>query len=387
MKTRKYVIIGAIALLVMCVIVIIWSLKPKPKVELRTETAQESTLSITVTATGYIQPVLQVEVGTQVSGIVERLYVDYNSEVKKGQLLAQLDKSTLNEQVLQCEAKYNDALSNLQLAQLNYDRAKALFDNKAVTLSEIEQVDNQLATANHAVANTKASLRQAKVNLSYADIYSPISGRVLNRAVDEGQTVAASFNTPTLFTIAHDLKKMQVEADIDEADIGRVSVGQPVEFTVDTYPGEKFNGTVSQIRLNPTTTSNVVTYVVIIEAPNEQEKLFPGMTANVTIMTQSSKGIVVSTEALYLQLEPQLLGDYTIIKPQRDYSEQIYILKGDTIACRQVVAGASDGAKSIIINGLQPGEQILLSVDQIKQESKESVSLKPKGSKPPREMM
>lgn len=376
---KKYGIFGSVAIVIIALVLLVIFLKPAPEISMRTARVETGTLAMTVTASGYIQPVLQVEVGTQVSGIVERLFVDYNSEVTKGQLLAQLDKSTLREKVLQSQAQCDDAQSNLHLAQQNYDRTKSLYDNKAATQTELEEVENRLATAKNAVTNTKANLQQAKVNLSYADIYSPISGRVLNRAVDEGQTVAATFNTPTLFTIANDLKKMQVEADVDEADIGQIEIGQSVQFGVDTYPGEIFIGTVQQIRLNPTVSANVVTYVVIIEAPNPNEKLFPGMTANVTILTESANGLLVPTEAFYFNPDPKIFADYEIEGSRSEKQDQVYVLKGKHIECRKVSAGASDGVQSMILNGVKEGDTILLSAQQIT-DKKEAVSLAPKGA-------
>lgn len=381
---KKYWIIGSILVVaVICGAVIIF--KPKPEVRFRTAKTENGVLSMTVTATGYIQPVLKVDVGTQVSGIVEHIYVDYNSQVTKGQLLAQLDKSTLKEKVAQSQAQSDDAQSNLTLAQQSYDRTKALYDNKAATLEALEAAENKLATAHNAVTNATSNLQQAKVNLSYADIYSPISGRVLNRAVDEGQTVASSFNTPTLFTIANDLTKMQVEADIDEADIGQITVGQPVEFTVDTYPGETFTGTVNQIRLNATVVSNVVTYVVVIEAPNPEERLFPGMTANVTITTESSKGLLVPLEALYFTPDKNVLTDYVIIGEREKNKDQVYVVSGAKIECHTVKVGANDGINTMILSGINVGDELLLSAAQVV-EKKESVSLKPEGAHPPKEM-
>ncbi|MGL5920027.1 MAG: efflux RND transporter periplasmic adaptor subunit, partial [Bacteroidales bacterium] len=272
---------------------------PDEKYALRLATAEEGELELSVTASGNIQPVTKVDVGTQVSGIVTKIFVDFNSQVKAGQLLAELDKSTLSERVNQAKAALENAESDRKLATQTYDRTQALYADKAATPASLEEAENRLANARGKVITAKADYQQALVNLSYAEIYSPISGRVLNRAVDEGQTVAASFNTPTLFTIANDLTKMQVEANVDEADIGRIKTGQKAAFTVDTYPGESFEGVVSQVRLEPVVSSNVVTYTVIVEAPNPDEKLFPGMTANITITTQSPHGIIVPAEALY----------------------------------------------------------------------------------------
>lgn len=376
---KKYWIIGAVLLVVVAAVVAFFIIKGrKVEVDVRTATVENGSLMMTVTATGYIQPVLKVDVGTQVSGIVEKLYADFNSEVKKGQLLAQLDKSTLKEKVAQSESQYADAQSNYRLAQLHYDRTKILYDGDAATLSTFEEAENRLNTAKNAITNTRANLAQSKVNLSYADIYSPISGRILSRDVDEGQTVAASFNTPTLFTIANDMTKMQVEADVDEADIGQIIIGQTVDFTVDTYPGEKFKGTVNQIRLNPTVVSNVVTYKVIIEAPNLEERLFPGMTANVTITTTSSDGLLIPTEALYCKPDMALMADYDVVSERSSKQEQVYVINGNKVECRSVTAGANDGIKSMILGGLKSGDTVLLSVRRVEKEKKStSLTMKP----------
>lgn len=368
---KKYWIIGTVLFVVVAAVVVFFIIKGKKvDVDVRTASVESGSLMMTVTATGYIQPVLKVDVGTQVSGIVERLYVDFNSEVKKGELLAQLDKSTLKEKVAQGESQYADAQSNYRLAKLNYDRTKILYNSDAATLSAFEEVENRLNTAKNAITNARANLSQSKVNLSYADIYSPISGRILSRDVDEGQTVAASFNTPTLFTIAHDMTKMQVEADVDEADIGQIIIGQTVDFSVDTYPGEKFKGTVNQIRLNPTVVSNVVTYKVIIEAPNPDERLFPGMTANVTITTKSADGLLIPTEALYCKPDMELMSDYEVTSERSGNLEQVYFIHGDSVECRSVIVGANDGVKSMVLGGLKEGDTVLLSVHRVEKKKK-----------------
>ncbi|MDR0419154.1 MAG: efflux RND transporter periplasmic adaptor subunit, partial [Prevotellaceae bacterium] len=296
MKKKVLIILSVVAVIVVAVVIFLF--EGSSDVYIDTAEAKVDTVQTNVTATGYVQPVYQVSVGTQVSGVIEKIYVDFNSNVKKGQLLAELDKATLKEMLSQAKANLISSQSNLTYAQQSYDRTKQLFEGSAATQAAYDEATNRLSQAKSSVTNAEANLHQAEVNLSYAEIYSPIDGVVLSRDVDQGQTVAASFNTPTLFTIANDLKKMQVEADVDEADIGSVRVGQPVTFTVDSYAEILFTGLVQQIRLQPTITSNVVTYTVIIEAPNPEEKLFPGMTASVTIVTQNVGGVVVPVEAL-----------------------------------------------------------------------------------------
>lgn len=258
----------------------------KSVIQIQTESVDLGEVITTVTATGTLQPTTQVEVGTQVSGEVEKIYVDFNSSVKAGQLIAELDKTNLKAVVAQAKASYQNAENEVNYREGIYSRKKALFDQNLITEEEFELAEYNYNTAKFSLSQRASDLEQAETNLGYADIYSPISGVVLSREVDEGQTVAASLSTPTLFNIAKDLKEMQVEADVDEADIGQVEEGQRVSFTVDSYPGEEFNGTVTQVRLNPTTTSNVVTYTVVVDADNDDMKLKPGMTATITIYTQ-----------------------------------------------------------------------------------------------------
>ncbi len=368
MKRKGIIITGAVVL----VLATGWMLRSCQKsgdLTVNTATVGEGTVDITVTATGYIQPVDKVDVGTQVSGVIEKIYVDFNSQVKKGQLLAELDKSTLNEKLVQANASQVSAQSALTFAKQNFDRVEQLYKVNAATQASYEDVVNQLAQAETTLSNAKANVHQAKVNLAYAEIYSPIDGVVLNRAVEQGQTVAASFNTPTLFTIANDLKKMQVEADVDEADIGQVKVGQPVLFTVDAYPDDNFEGTVSQIRLQPTVTSNVVTYTVIIEAPNPEEKLFPGMTASVTITTKSDQGLTVPAAALTFHPDQEAMKKLHF-QPVDDQKEQkgkgVWVQTTEGINHHTVKTGASDGVQVIIKEGLKAGDKVVLSVSEVK---------------------
>ncbi len=332
------------------------------EVKFNTAVIGKQTVQATVTATGYLQPVDKVDVGTQVSGVIEKIFVDFNTPVKKGQLLAELDKSTLAEKVTQGQASVTSAMSDQTYSQQNYDRIKQLYDAKAATKATYEQAVNTLAQSKTAVANAKANLHQAQVNLSYAEIYSPIDGVVLNRAVDQGQTVAASFNTPTLFTIAKDLTRMQVEANVDEADIGQVRLGQKVTFTVDSYPNETFDGTVNQIRLQPTVTSNVVTYTVIIEAPNPEEKLFPGMTASVTIVTDNIEGVAVLAEALNWEPAPDVMRHFKVDPRQVQGGKGVWVQTPAGIERKAVKTGLNDGVYAIVIDGLQEGDTVILSL-------------------------
>jgi HlyD family secretion protein len=347
-------------------------------IQYNTMKVEQKTVQLTVTATGYVQPVDEVDVGTQVSGVIEKIYVDFNSQVKKGQLLAELDKSTLSEQLAQANARLVSAQSDLTFSKQNYDRIKQLYDVKAATQAAFEQATNALAQAKTNVTNAKASVHQAQVNLGYAEIYSPIDGIVLNRAVEQGQTVAASFNTPTLFTIANDLKKMQVEADVDEADIGQVKLGQEVTFTVDTYADILFEGSVKEIRLQPTVTNNVVTYIVIIDAPNPDEKLFPGMTASVTINTQQEEGLSILAEALSFKPTEQMLAKQA--PPPANInaaSKKVWMQTPEGITPRAIKTGLSDGIDIIVKEGLKAGDKVIISAITTKEAKEEKAVANP----------
>ena len=381
-KRKNKIIIIIIAVILILALIIGFLFLNKPNVshlEVNTTPITDGSIEITITASGEIQPVYKVEVGTQVSGIVEKLYVDYNSVVKKGQLLAELDKSTLLEQVRQSEASLSDAQSSLTLSQQNYDRIKQLYDNKAATLELLENATNELVQAKNRVVTAKSTLQKAQVNLSYSKIYSPIDGTVLSKSVEEGQTVASSFSTPTIFTIANDLKHMQVEANVDEADIGQVKAGQSVTFTVDAYPDDVFQGTVRQVRLEPTVTANVVTYRVIIDAPNEDEKLFPGMTANVSIVVDNQKGLIIPLGALYLNItdEMQKKLEKQNIKidskiPPTNITESLKNIKtkivwtkeGNKLKQKTITVGINDGAYSIIESGLSTSDVVVTSITE-----------------------
>ena len=286
MKTKRLIAPIATVVVVAATALIIVSCSKKQSYTFDTTAVAMGSVSNEVSATGTLEAITSVEVGTQVSGIVEKMYVDFNSQVKKGQILAELDKTALNSQVEQAEASYEDAKAEMTYQEATFSRTKALFEKNLVAEADYDLAKYNYEKSKSSLKTTKASLDKARVNLSYATIYSPIDGVVMNRAVEEGQTVAASFSTPEIFTIAQDLTQMQVEADIDESDIGMIKEGQRVTFEVDAFPEEKFNGTVMQIRLNPTTTSNVVTYTVVVNAPNPDLKLLPGLTASIVVYVQ-----------------------------------------------------------------------------------------------------
>jgi RND family efflux transporter, MFP subunit len=365
MKKKKFKIWGTISVIVILAVVLGIFIIYKEDVRLNTTTVGTGSLDITVMATGYIQPVEEIKVGTQVSGVIEKIYVDYNSHVKKGQLLAELDKLTLKEKLNQANAQVNSSKSDLEHAWQNYRRIKKLHESKAATEVALEDANNKLTQAETSLVNARATLGQAQVNLSYAYIYSPIDGVILDRAVNTGQTVAASFSTPTLFTIAEDLTKMQVEADVDEADIGQVVIGQKVGFTVDAYAGEVFEGTVTQIRIQPKVTSNVVTYTVIVDAPNPEEKLFPGMTANITIAVDAGEGNLVPVEAINFKMNAELMKrleiDESTVKVNTKSEQYVWIKTGDKLEQRLVKTGSNDGINYVVLSGLDAGEEVLLS--------------------------
>lgn len=385
---KKKVLIITSVVLVVLIIGIFYAFRGKNgELILNTVPVNRGDVSISVTATGYVQPVDQVEVGTQVSGVVEKIFVDYNSQVTKGQLLAELDKSTLNEKVTQANASLISAQSTLTNAQQSFNRTKQLFEKKAATQAAYEDAQNQLTQAETSVANAKANLHQAKVNLSYADIYSPIDGVVLERAVEQGQTVAASFSTPTLFTIANDLKNMQVEADVDEADIGQVKVGQTVTFTVDAFPEDVFEGKVDQVRLQPVVTSNVVTYTVIIEAPNPEEKLFPGMTASVTIQTKKDEGFLIPNEALYFQPSPESLSKLHLASVGNPIHGEkgVWVKESEALHYKSIEAGMTDGVHTIVRSGLNQDDKVVISISSgMKQNASSGAAANPLMPQPPR---
>jgi HlyD family secretion protein len=382
-KSKKlWWILGIIAVVIIALI-LVSVLKKGKKGELRvmTERSIIDSIEVTVTATGELQPVYKVDVGTQVSGIVEHIYVDFNSVVKKGQLLAELDRSNLNEQLKTAQASVSNAQSNLTLAQQQFDRIKALYDNKAATLEAYESAVNTLTLAKNQLKTAQSELSRAQTNLSYATIYSPIDGVVMDKAVEEGQTVAASFNTPTLFTIANDLTKMQVEAKVDEADIGEVKAGQPVTFTVDAFPDDVFTGTVKEVRINPTVTSNVVTYTVIIDAPNPESKLFPGMTANVSITTKKESGVCIPMTALFASIDPEMMQQlekkgYTfksLYKNQEELAQglkdvtkkTLWVKRGENVYEQvSVTVGLNNGVNTLIPEGLRDGEEVVIGVSE-----------------------
>ena len=350
--------------------------KEKPAIiVLQKEKVEKGDVTTEVTATGSVQPVDEIEVGTQVSGLVSKIYVDYNSQVKKGELIAELDKTNLQENVINAQANYNAALNEVSYYQQNYDRKKKMYDNQIISKADYEQAYYQLHNAKAAATQRLTMLNQAKTNLGYANIYAPIDGVILSKEVEVGQTVAASISAPTLFKIAKDIKKMQVEANVDEADIGQVKVGQRVTFTVDAYPLEEFQGVVSQVRLSPTTTSNVVTYTVIVDAENPEEKLKPGLTATIVIYTNELKGVtIVNNKAINFSPDLTLLAEYYAQKginasmPQVERSKgknkHVWVENPDgSLSQKAIVIGSNDGIHVEVVSGLTQGEEVVTSLN------------------------
>ena len=326
-----------------------------------------------MTATGTIEPVTSVEVGTQVSGIVSRLYVDYNSVVKKGQVIAELDRTNLTSELASARANLATAQSDMKYQEANYKRYKSLFDKGLVSANDYEQMELAMNKARNTVATAQQNVRRAETNLGYATITSPIDGVVLSKSVEEGQTVAASFNTPTLFTIAQDLTDMRVIADIDEADIGGVHEGQRVTFTVDAYPNDVFSGSVTQVRQEATTTSNVVTYEVVIAAPNADLKLKPGLTANVTICTLERSGVLcVRAKALRFSPSKDKLQPGFKMEDCRG-AHKLWTKDGNTLKAHAVTIGESDGTRTEIVSGIDAGAEVITNMTVAQDESEDKI--------------
>lgn len=384
MKRKQiiYLVLLVIALSVTA-IVFISNYNVNNKVVYETAKVTKGNIINSVTATGTIQDTVTVLVGTQVSGVISKIFVDFNSVVKKGQLLAKLDETPLKAALDQSRASVESAEADLKYKQATYERSKALIDKNLIAKADWDLAVFNYESSKANLEMQKASYAKNKTNLDYASIYSPIDGVVLSRAVDEGQTVAASFNTPTLFTIANNLKRMRVEAAVDEADIGQVKLGQRVEFTVDAYTDAVFTGKVSQIRLQPVVTSNVVTYTVLIEAPNPDLKLMPGMTANATIFVSENKDIlIVNSKALRFTPDAKIHAQITKGKTpqgsqyqggqnrnrgggaegeQRKKPTIVWVKNGEDIHRARIETGVSDGNNIEVKSGINEGDEVILS--------------------------
>ena len=351
------------AIAAVVVILIAWSFlrggKKEEKVSFETAKVEKSDIHTSITATGTIEPVTSVTVGTQVSGIVSKLYVDYNSVVKKGQVIAELDRTNLISELNTAKANLASSESSMAYEKANYNRYKTLYDKGLVSADEYESALLSYRKAREDVSTKRESVNKAQTNLGYATITSPIDGVVLSKSVEEGQTVAASFNTPELFSIAQDLTDMRVIADIDEADIGGVKEGQRVSFTVDAFPDDHFEGQVTQVRQQATTESNVVTYEVVISAPNKDLKLKPGLTANVTIFTMEKNDVMsVPSKALrFIPTEALLEKGQSISDCEGEH--KLWTLEDNTFKAHKVEIGTSNGMVTEIISGIPEGTEIL----------------------------
>lgn len=365
MKKLRISKIWIAVVVIVIVAVAAWAMsggKKEEDINFKEEKVALKTLQNSVTATGTIEAVTSVTVGTQVSGIVNKLYVDYNSQVKKGQVIAELDKTNLLSELNTAKANLASAQSSLNYQAANMERYKTLYKKGLVSADEYENALLTYRQAKEQVASSKENVQRAQTNLGYATITSPIDGTVISKSVEEGQTVAASFNTPELFTIAKDLTNMQVVANVDEADIGGVKEGDRVTFTVDAYPDDTFEGTVKQVRLEATTTNNVVTYEVVISAPNADLKLKPGLTANVTIYTQERSGVLaVANKALRFTPTKETVGkDMKVVDCKG--KNKVWTLNGNTLTAHPVTIGQSDGINTEITKGLKQGDKIVTEI-------------------------
>lgn len=380
MKPKKISTIWILVGGCFAIAVVAWLLsgnKKDEQVSFVTEEVAPANIQNSITATGSVEPVDTVAVGTQVSGIIDKIYVDFNSTVKKGQVLAVLDTKNLTSTLNSAKANLQSAQANLQSAnaalgyqRANYNRYKALYQKGLISANDFEsarlsyrQAEEQVAMMKESVVAAQESVRTAQTNLGYATIVSPIDGTIINKYVAEGQTVAASFSTPELFGVARDLKKMQVLADVDEADIGDVRPGESATFTVDAYPDDQFQGTVQQVRLGGSTSNNVVTYKVVISTSNADLKLKPGMTANVTIYTQQKSGVLsVPTKALRFTPAKETVGKMKI-KDISNAKNKVWTIEGNNIVAHQVNIGMSDGTHTQIVSGVKQGQKVITGVD------------------------
>lgn len=358
LNRRHYIIMSIVA--VVLLFLIFGGKKKHHEISFTTEKATVGNIQNNITATGTIEPVTSVTIGTQVSGIVSKLYVDYNSVVRRGQVIAELDKTNLMSQLNTARANLSSVQSSLNYQSANYKRYQTLYEKGLVSADEYETAQLSYRQAKEQVASAREEVQRAQTNLGYATITSPIDGIVLSKSVEEGQTVAASFSTPELFKIAQDLTNMQVVADIDEADIGGVKEGQRVTFTVDAFPDDTFEGFVRQVRQEATTESNVVTYQVIISAPNNDLKLKPGLTANVTIYTMEKNNVLtIPSKALRFTPNEAILQKGQTIQ-DCEGTHKVWTREGNVFKAHSVQVGITNGVLTEITAGIKPGTEVLL---------------------------
>ena len=388
MKKKTIILISVLILIAIGTVLYFVFRKKTEAVTFVTAKARYGAIAKSVTATGTIQPVDTVSVGAQVSGVVKNIYVDFNDVVKEGQLLAKIDPSILLAQAEQSKANLDNTRSNLSFQRANYDRQNKLFKLGIISKADYQLALNQIETAKAAVDNSLAQLKIINKNLSYTNIYSPIDGVVLNRNVSAGQTIASSFNAPTLFVIAKDLTKMQVSAAVDEADIGEIQSGQKVTFTVDAFPEDVFQGKVQEVLLHPSVSANVVTYKTVINVDNTAMKLKPGMTASIYIyIEEDNNALMIPSKALNFKPDSLLTSRYIILNAKRGMASQknnrenknfqkehldrtttvnearqkAYVWKksGDTLIEKAISIGLNDDVNVKIIAGLSPNEEVI----------------------------
>lgn len=363
MNKKKALVIAAVAAIATLAVWLLSGGKKEETITFDTAAVAPANIMNSITATGTIEPVTSVTVGTQVSGIVSKLLVDYNSVVKKGQVIAELDKTNLMSQLNTAKTQLATAQSQLNYQTANYKRYKTLFEKGLVAADDFDNAKLSYTQAKEQVVSAKEEVQRAQTNLGYATITSPIDGVVLSKSVEEGQTVAASFSTPELFTIAQDLTNMQVVADVDEADIGDVKEGERVTFTVDAYPDDTFEGEVKQVRQEATTTNNVVTYEVVISAPNADLKLKPGLTANVTIYTAERKGVLsVPSKALRFTPQKETVGKMKIVDIA-NAKNKVWTIEGNSIVAHKVNIGMTDGTNTQIVGGIAEGTKVVTGLN------------------------
>lgn len=360
-KKKKLIICMSVAIAIIAAVTIFMRSNKRQPITIIYETAkvERATISNSVTATGTIEPVNKVEVGTQVSGIISKIYVDYNSIVKKGQVIAELDKINLESELASAKANLASSKSELDYQETNYKRIKALHDKGFISDDDFDIADLSYKKAKEAYLVQLQTVQKAQTNLGYATITSPIDGVVLSKDVEEGQTVAASFSTPTLFTIARDLTDMQVVANVDEADIGNVRDGQRVTFTVDAFPDDTFEGRVKQVRQQGEEESNVVTYEVVISAPNNDLKLKPQLTANVNIYTEEIENVVsVPAKALRFSPSKEMMNDGEKIK-DCNATNKLWIKEANILKAYPVKTGITNGIRTQILEGVKEGTAVI----------------------------
>lgn len=381
MNKKKALVIAAVAAIAALAVWLLSGGKKEEKITFDTAAVAPANIMNSITATGTIEPVTSVTVGTQVSGIVSKLFVDYNSVVKKGQVIAELDKTNLMSQLNTAKTQLATAQSQLNYQTANYNRYKTLFEKGLVAADDFDNAKLSYTQAKEQVMSAKEEVQRAQTNLGYATITSPIDGVVLSKSVEEGQTVAASFSTPELFTIAQDLTNMQVVADVDEADIGDVKEGERVSFTVDAYPDDTFEGEVKQVRQEATTTNNVVTYEVVISAPNADLKLKPGLTANVTIYTAERKGVLsVPSKALRFTPQKETVGKMKIVDAA-NAKNKVWTIEGNSIVAHKVNIGMTDGTNTQIVGGIAEGTKVVTGLNVMGGEEK--MPMEAQGEKSP----